>query len=273
MEHQPTDLVPPPPYSDLTDEPPLYETTIQPATLKFPASLNGYFQWKFTTTFHLGPSAEEKLYAVSTESSLFRSKQALTLHDGPTEKHPPLASAESMRYTREKPFTISIPPLPGSSSATPTTQTVDNISTVKRSTYTFTFPIPPPTSRNTSTTARKTTSHLETFEWRRSYGKEVQDLATHSYGWKLVRLSNRVRSSSTSRSRRGRGHTSDGKEVVAVVAHNSSWSMTKGVKFAFLGSGLTGALGEEWEVMVLMSGLQLWGMDYQDQALAAGAAA
>lgn len=58
-----------------------------------------------------------------------------------------------------------------------------------------------------------------------------------------------------------------------MVAHNSSWSMTKGVKFAFLGSGLTGALGEEWEVMVLMSGLQLWGMDYQDQALAAGAAA
>ena len=47
--------------------------------------------------------------------------------------------------------------------------------------------------------------------------------------------------------------------------------MTKGFKFGFLGTGLSGRLGRDWEVMVVMSALQLWNMDYQDQALVAGA--
>lgn len=270
--HQPPPspvLGPPPPYS--ADGPPHYETTLEPATLKFPASLNGYFQWRFTTTFHLGPSADKKLYAVSTQSSLFRSKQTLILHDGPSEKHRPLAWAESTRYSANKPFTVAL----ASSSPTspPITQTVENTSSSKRNTYAFTFPIPIPSPSTCASRriAKPPTSHHETFEWRRSQGREINDLAGNSYGWKLVRLSARVRSSST-RSRRGSGATSDGREVVAVIAHNSSWSMTKGVKFAFLGTGLTGMLGEEWEAMVLMSALQLWGMDYQDQVLAAGAA-
>jgi hypothetical protein len=37
----------------------------------FPPAMNGYFQWKLTTTFHLGPTAEEKLYAVSTPATVF----------------------------------------------------------------------------------------------------------------------------------------------------------------------------------------------------------
>ncbi|KAK1597119.1 uncharacterized protein LY79DRAFT_508261 [Colletotrichum navitas] len=43
------------------------------------------------------------------------------------------------------------------------------------------------------------------------------------------------------------GYSSDGKEVVAVLARSTSWSMTKTYKFAFLGTGLTGTLSEDWE--------------------------
>lgn len=56
-----------------------------------------------------------------------------------------------------------------------------------------------------------------------------------------------------------------------MIAHNSSWSMTKGIKFAFLGTGVSGRMGKDWEVMAVMSALQLWNMDYQDQAMIAGA--
>ncbi|RJE22688.1 hypothetical protein PHISCL_04991 [Aspergillus sclerotialis] len=300
MEHEL--LAPPPPYSDHdADQPPQYE-----ATVKFPAQLNGYFQWRFTTTFHLGPSGDEKLYAVSTQASLFKSKQSLTLHDGPTEKSPVMAKVESTRYVNDKPFTISIPSRSGSESI-PITTRVENLHpSAKRTIYSFSFPVParssnrhrlhyhyhnttsntnPPTDTKhpiptsapsplpsaESTPSTQNLTRLETFEWRRSYGKEIQDLAPNSFGWKLVRLSRRVRGHSTSRSGRPRGNTSDGKEVVAVIAHNSSWSMTKGFKFAFLGTGLSGRLGGDWEVMVVMSALQLWNMDYQDQALVAGA--
>ena len=310
MEHEL--IAPPPPYSDHhADQPPQYESTLEPATIQFPAQLNGYFQWRFTTTFHLGPSGDEKLYAVSTQASLFKSKQSLTLHDGPTEKSPAMAKVESTRYVNDKPFIISIPLRSGSESESiPMTTKVENLHpSAKRTIYTFSFPVParssnrprprhhyphhyhntpshpnPPTNTkpaiptsstpfpsSESTPSTHPPTRLETFEWRRSYGKEVQDLAPHSFGWKLVRLARRVRGASTSRSGRPRGNTSDGREVVAVIAHNSSWSMTKGFKFGFLGTGLSGRLGRDWEVMVVMSALQLWNMDYQDQALVAGA--
>lgn len=56
------------------------------ATTKFPPAMNGYFQWKLTTTFHLGPTAEEKLYAVSTPATVSNNKPTVVLHDGPTNK-------------------------------------------------------------------------------------------------------------------------------------------------------------------------------------------
>jgi hypothetical protein len=55
---------------------------------KFPPAMNGYFQWKLTTTFHLGPSAGEKLHVVSTHTTVLSNKPSVVLHNGLTDKHP-----------------------------------------------------------------------------------------------------------------------------------------------------------------------------------------
>lgn len=106
--------------------------------------------------------------------------------------------------------------------------------------------------------------HTEDFEWRNSHGDEIKAVGGRTYGWKLVRLS--------SRTGEGVGSTSDGLEVVAVVAQNATWSMSKSANIAFLGSGLNGNMGERWELAALLSGLLLWYKNYMAQAAAAGAA-
>ncbi|KAK6823393.1 hypothetical protein RU639_006021 [Aspergillus parasiticus] len=103
----------------------------------------------------------------------------------------------------------------------------------------------------------------EQFEWRSSHGKEIKELAGHTSGWKLVRLSETVSEAGGSRSHRAMGCSSDGKKIVAVIAHNASWSLSKGFKFAFVGSGLTGVLGERWEIMTLMTAVHLWLIELQ----------
>ncbi|KAE8317323.1 hypothetical protein BDV41DRAFT_573018 [Aspergillus transmontanensis] len=103
----------------------------------------------------------------------------------------------------------------------------------------------------------------EQFEWRSSHGKEIKERAGHTSGWKLVRLSETVSEAGGSRSHRAMGCSSDGKEIVAVIAHNASWSLSKGFKFAFVGSGLTGVLGERWEIMTLMTAVHLWLIELQ----------
>ncbi|KAB8207889.1 hypothetical protein BDV34DRAFT_191322 [Aspergillus parasiticus] len=103
----------------------------------------------------------------------------------------------------------------------------------------------------------------EQFEWRSSHGKEIKELAGHTSGWKLVRLSETVSEAGGSRSHLAMGCSSDGKEIVAVIAHNASWSLSKGFKFAFVGSGLTGVLGERWEIMTLMTAVHLWLIELQ----------
>lgn len=49
---------------------------------------------------------------------------------------------------------------------------------------------------------------------------------------------------------------------MALLAHNASRSMTKGFRFAFLGTGLTGTFGEVWEILTIMSALHLWQLDF-----------
>ncbi|KAK2034150.1 hypothetical protein LX32DRAFT_648641 [Colletotrichum zoysiae] len=93
---------------------------------------------------------------------------------------------------------------------------------------------------------------VEEFRWRSSHGDEIKELAGHSYGWKLVRMETQQAG------QKSFGYSSDGKEVVAVLAHSTSWSMTKGYNFRFLGSGLTGTLGEDWEAAAVISGFSLW---------------
>ncbi|OQE42347.1 hypothetical protein PENCOP_c004G05024 [Penicillium coprophilum] len=254
----------PPPYSEhdpqTAAEAPKYETptytesTSISATTKLPPVMNGYFQWKITSTFYLGPTAEEKLYAVSTPVAFLNSKPSVVLHDGPTNKHPIMATARGDKWGRRRPIAITLPPRPGSQHKHDIVVQVVPGGSLKHISPTYTF--------ETSVGPKGTTP--ESFEWRKSHGNETKELAGHSHGWKLVRLAPPVNSSvGGSRKERDCGYTSDGLEVVAIIAHNASWSMTKGFRFAFLGVGLTGTMGENWEIVVVTSALQMWLIDVQ----------
>lgn len=271
----PSDLdASPPPYTEHdpritgqvpeVPEVPGYDTSTESstvATIKFPPSLNGYFQWKLTTTFHLGPTAEEKLYAVSTHATVFNNKPSVVLHDGPTNQHSVMATARGDRWGRNRPIAITLPPRPGCAHEGDIVESLVPGS-LKNISPTYTF--------ETSVGPKGTTR--ERFEWRKSHGNEIKELAGHSYGWKLVRLAGPVNSLGGSRKERDHGYTSDGLEVVALIAHNASWSMTKGFRFAFIGSGLTGTMGQNWEILVVTSALQMWYIDVQGNAATTSAA-
>ncbi|KAE8353776.1 hypothetical protein BDV28DRAFT_132413 [Aspergillus coremiiformis] len=259
----------PPPYSEHetrvpTEHVPQYEaphwntstgdsTRLQAATKKFPPALNGYFQWRnLTREFHLGPAGSEKLFSMSLQVEHRKSKQTMILRNGPTEQDPPLALMESDAYLRAKPVTITILPQTGSHES-PIVEPFEGFVPYKRISPTFSIAV--------GGTGKD--AHCEKFQWRSSHGKEIKELGGYSSGWKLVRLSHTVGETSASRSERTVGCSSDGREIVAVVAHNASWSLTKGFRFAFLGSGLTGILGEDWETMAVITAVHIWLVDFQ----------
>lgn len=258
----------PPPYTEhdprTAEQIPAYQTpTIShpdAATVKFPPTFNGYYQWKLSSTFHLGPTAEEKLFAVSTHTTVFSKKPSVVLHDGPTDKHPVMATVLGDRWGRNRPIAITLPSRPGEPNSKEIVESlVPGPHMLTSPSYTFEASVGPKGATR------------ERFEWRRSHGSEIKDLAGHSSGWKLVRLSE----DHPGGSKQGGdyGYTSDGLEVVGLIAHNASWSMTKGLRFAFLGRGLTGTMGESWEILVVTSALQLWYLDVQANTAAASAAA
>ncbi|KAK2034814.1 hypothetical protein LX32DRAFT_633951 [Colletotrichum zoysiae] len=110
--------------------------------------------------------------------------------------------------------------------------------------------------RNTLELVVDTGGRSERFQWRPSKGKEVRGLAGYSSGWKLVRMTSREAGVGGRRMSREEGFTSDGREVVAVIAH--TLSLRKDFVFAVLGSGRSGALGSAWETAALLSGIWIW---------------
>lgn len=88
----------------------------------------------------------------------------------------------------------------------------------------------------------------ESFEWRFTTGPVVGPLGRHA-GLKLVRLATDVT---------GPGHVEHGGgEAVAVLAPSGArWRKT--AAFQFLGSGAQGMLGDEWEVLAVLTGVGLW---------------
>ncbi|OOQ82433.1 hypothetical protein PEBR_39027 [Penicillium brasilianum] len=237
--------------------------TLQDAMVKFPPTMNGYFQWKMTSTFHLGPTAEQKMFAVTIHSSVFGNKPSLILYDGPTKEDPVMATLKSDKWGRTRPVDIALPPRPGGHHTNAIDVQLVPVST-KHVSPTYTFEI-----QGTGKGAGR-----DRFEWRKTQGNEIKELATgHSYGWKLLWLSGPVNGAGGSRKEREMGVASDGTEIVALLAHNASWSMTKGFRFAFMGTGLTGTFGEVWEILTVTSALHLWYLDFQGATAAAAAAA
>ncbi|TPX25514.1 hypothetical protein DIZ76_010969 [Coccidioides immitis] len=260
--------LPPPSYTQLDQNPfrdpvPPYHTfgynsstrdwkPSNPPTVKFPPRMNGYFNWKMSKTFHLGPTAEQKVHAVTVHSATSTCGPSVDLYDGPTNTHPVLATAAADKSSKNKLVNITVPRWPGYQEGIAELESITTSPPSKHVALAFSLPV-----------GVGKEMRLENFEWRMSTGNEIKEQDGHSYGWKLVRMSNTMEDCVVKRSRREFGVTSDGKEVVAVLAYYCGWSMTKGFKFAFLGSGLTGTMGEQWEIVTLVSALHVWYIDFR----------
>lgn len=261
----------PPQYSEVVDggqqhsgaavEPPPYSadggnsSTVDAGTnVVFPPQLNGYAAGGMKSMITLGPSANEKLFTVS-RGSLFSSYNKLKIHYGDNVKNPVLVEANGWKSAKHNSCTTITLHLQDG-------RTIDREVVVNAPTFKskispkFTFQV------NVSKGGPS-----ESFEWRSSRGPEIRELAGGvSFGYKLVWESSEPQPLAQSEGKgkkKERGMSSDGKEIVAAVAHNASISFSKGLKFAFRGTGRTGALGEEFELMAVMTAVSLYNMDME----------
>ncbi|KAI1846667.1 hypothetical protein JX265_009030 [Neoarthrinium moseri] len=223
---------------------------------QFPPSFNAYYQKKLSMTMHLGEHREQPLFAVKMHSG-WRGKPGIVLHGGPSSDDPVLASAVNKSYWSRH-TTVTLPPLPDSPSES-CSEFMQTHTSLKTLTYKFAVEV-----------GDGPNAHREDFEWRHSRGAEIRGLDKHSWGWKLARLGACSQGSGGERNERSLGETSDGKEVVAVWAQNSGWSLTKAYKFEFVGAGLTGEMGERWALMAVITALRIWHIEWTAQNAAAG---
>jgi len=224
---------------------------------KFPPALNGYIQKVFTTTLHLGPTKDSPLYAVRMHTGFTRNPE-LVMHDGPSDSHPILATANRVSMWKPSRSALTIPARDGVAHDE-ASQRIEMIMHTSLKSMTYTFEADVGVGKETQ---------RERFEWRSSHGAEIRELDGYRWGWKLVRVSERLPGGGGSRATRAVGSASDGSEVVAVWAHNGL-SMTKALKFQFRGSALTGILGDCWATLALISAVRIWWLEIQSAANAA----
>ncbi|RYP24175.1 hypothetical protein DL765_000670 [Monosporascus sp. GIB2] len=226
-----------------------------PIYTKFPPTLNAYYQKKVTRTFHLGATVDKPLFAVKVHTG-HTSNPEVELYDGPGDTAPLLAAArrDSARWLNTN---VTLPASPRSGLPASTEPMKVEWSWGKGGTHRFSVEV------DAGAASGKPTWRREAFEWRSSRGSEVRELATQrSTGWKLVRLESGPQGGSGGETaQRSEGVTSDGKEIVAVWAHNTPWNATKTFKMEFRGSAASGVLGERWEIMAVVTALRLWYLD------------
>ncbi|KAH8758293.1 hypothetical protein F5883DRAFT_501979 [Diaporthe sp. PMI_573] len=196
-------------------------------------------------SYFLGEHQATPLYSVTAGWTAAAGGSSVVLHNGPSDDHAPLATVAYDLTGRH--MRVSLPPLPGRNRSEPVSVQTPTFMSAK---FAFTVEVPWP-GPGGATAYRK-----ETFEWRRSNSLAIGGLGGRSQGWKLVRLSNELPPGGLAVS--GSGPPSgDGHEVVAVCT-DAVMSMTKLFKFSFLGTGLSGALGERWAVMAVTTALVIW---------------
>ncbi|KDN68281.1 hypothetical protein CSUB01_10357 [Colletotrichum sublineola] len=255
----------PPPYSQDNEEIPTYQTpsagfangpsdSKSPlnSLVKFPPSFQCYLD-KQEGFYYLGPiSSEERLFAFSASARLQTTMQPLHLHNGPSERDPLI-----VRMAQKNPRSVNF-------AATITLHDPSDPHTVVEE-ISYDKPVNP---RSSSVSASCLAFRVrvgkegreEEFQWRRSRGTEVKELARYSIGGKLVRMSGPKAGAGGSRKAREQGFSSDGNEVVAVLAPRSNIGIANGLRFKFMGTALTGDLGEKWESVAVITGFWLFGI-------------
>ncbi|KAI1366068.1 hypothetical protein F5Y08DRAFT_337977 [Xylaria arbuscula] len=231
-----------------------------------------YSHLSSTSTNSSGPG-NSPLYAVTTHA--LYTQPDMVIHRGITRDSPSLAMVYHQPFSRSA--SVTLPARPGSRFPV-AHELLESIGTVFRPVVSF--------SIETTSSGRS----REHFEWRHSSGVEVEALGGRHSGWKLVRVSvpplsvlhpsslyaplKRKFSSSGGGSGGGGnvlGQSSDGKEVVAVWSE-VNWSLSKILRFRFLGSGADGSLRERWAVMAVASALAIWHRERRSRSTVGGSA-
>ena len=200
---------------------------------QFPPSFGLYTDSVMGSRMILGAHQSQPLYAVSLHTG-WSGKPSTILHNGRSNKDPPLATADHSMFGST--CTVELPPLP--------TDTTGAVSEERATTSGWYH------KKMNFSIEVESMGQREAFEWRHSRGSEVAALGASHSGWKLVRLSTG--------------------EVVAAWA-DASMSITKHMQFHFLGSGASVALGERWAVMSVITALRMWDMERRKRRSAAGA--
>ncbi|CAK7262564.1 hypothetical protein SEPCBS57363_000130 [Sporothrix epigloea] len=221
-----------------------------PSGRQFPAMFNLYSE-PFSRSYFIGEHQQTPLYVVR-KRSMWPTGPVIALHNGPNPETAPLLAAVDHIFMSSN-MSITLPP-PLSYDGTGSTAVRLESITSWSSYFTFTMEV--------GTDLHNV--HREVFEWRHSYGNAIAALGGARRGWKLVRMSTAALPGAP-QSRPAPGFmSSDGHEVVAMFSE-ARMSMTKELKFAFAGTGLTGALGERWSVMAVTSALAIWQVEEADR--------
>ena len=229
--------------------PPAAAGPSQPPTIprQFPPSFNLYSAGWPNASFILAEHQQQPLYLYSMHTG-FSDAPPIILHSGPDESYQPLASANFMFMSLS--FDVELPPIPGSGAPLARERVDPAGSSGLSPAFTFSIEVGP-----------NGNGPRETFEWRRSSGQAVASLGGHYHGWKLVRLAQGPPGGGNMDFVPGGFRDSFGNEVVAAWAMGSGRSLTKVAHYQFMGTGLTGLLGERWAIMTVITGLTLFQRD------------
>ncbi|KAF3070562.1 hypothetical protein GL218_00138 [Daldinia childiae] len=234
---------------------------------QFPPAFNMYIESR--RHYHIGTHQSTPLYAVTT-SPTYSSRPDVILHSGPGDHTPPLAVVA--RLGRALDLTVTLPAVSGSGAPRAEERVeTPGFSMGGGGVFSFVIETGVGVGVGVGIGVGGGTGRREAFEWRRSRGDAVEALGGRASGWKLVRMrtdapSGLGGSGGGSGGGRGGGQqpvftggatAGDGREVVAVWAW-ANMSLTKKMRFRFLGSGASGVLGERWAVMAVATALWIW---------------
>ncbi|KAI1413110.1 hypothetical protein F5Y13DRAFT_189470 [Hypoxylon sp. FL1857] len=272
MDHQERSVLaptvresPPPPYSKYLDEEEVEDSEEVSSTLSdksqiesqpsspasislssqagpFPPSWSLYHTLSMSRTLMVGSREREPFFAVSRHTGWWTGKPDLVVHCGPHSAFRPFAAGMGgVGIGRHS--IILLPPLPGSGLDS-SQESLIRVEEEKTTHVRFRFTIEVGTELGQW--------RREIFEWQHSHqGVVGMFLDGAKSGWKLVRLSNEEDVDSEE------SQSSARQEIVAVWAY-AKVSMTKVLKFRYIGSGATGILGPRWNIMAAMTALRMY---------------
>jgi hypothetical protein len=222
------------------------EISAQTAERSFPTNLKVTYEKSISKIVcFLSEPDSEPSYTVSLPQGFWG---PMIFHDGPSDKHPVLATVKDESKWGNK-FGVS---LPASSKegveSRPELVKYEMVS--KKERYWFGLEVGHGDQRR-----------LDRFEWRHSHGTEVKSLGGSKWGWKLVRLGRNSGTEEHDTAEVTGGNealASDGGEIVAVWADATGLTLTRVGEFQLLGSGATGELGQSFSLMALASCLCIW---------------